>query len=109
MGFIKKFLNGDEKLGFAFFIYGIVGYFLFRLLLTTPAFFVINAQTKWNYNYLIVAIKSISMAVCILIYYGLWKCAKNSDLLPRILVLSIYTVIVLFVVFVDYNTISAML
>lgn len=109
MGFLKKFLSGDEKLGFAFFIYGIVGYFLFRLFLSTPALLLIKPDTKWNYNYLIVAIKSISMAACILIYYGLWKCSKNSDLLPRILVLFIYTVIVLFIVFIDYSTINAML
>lgn len=107
MGFIKQFLRGDEKLGFAFFVYGIVGYFIFRLGLGATALLFID--TLQIFKYYLVVIKSISMAVCILIYAGLWRCAKKSDLLPRIVVLSLYTLIVLFIVFVDYNTIAAII
>jgi hypothetical protein len=91
---IKNFFKGEEKLSFAFWVYGILGYILIRLLL----FFVLASIPPIIQKYDIIFIilsKIILILSLILQTYGIWHCSKTTDLLPKLITRGVFIMLIL--------------
>jgi hypothetical protein len=105
---IKKFFRGEESLGFAYFFYGLIIFIALRYLLAAPLIYFYDMSPNASIIYMI-CIKSLTIVICVSLFYGIWKCSTKSDGLPRWAARISYGLFTAVVLFIDGVVLQTML
>jgi hypothetical protein len=105
---IKKLFRGEENLGFAYFFYGLIIFIALRYLLAAPLLFFYDMSPN-VFKIFMICIKSLTIFICLSLYYGIWKCSAKSDGLPRWAARISYGLFTAVILFIDGVVLQTML
>ena len=99
---VKAFIKGELKYGIAFWVYGIFGFILIRLLAHVLYMLSPNFFSQYIHGFKL-SFQIIYLVSWIVQFVGIWKCSKSSDKLPKILGRLIFLILGLGVVLIELN------